>query len=135
MQQGLEMEPVLQGIADFLDHRNELIGQCQRQRHACAEAAGRWFMEIRPCWPQITVGRVFRCVTPASESFVPKLLHLRVLGLGLLQDWDVGVGVFPEVEKVLATRASRLGFLQENNVRIEMAAQNSETLSIRRQAE
>jgi len=28
------------------------------------------------------------------------LLQLRVLGLGLLQDWDVGVSVFPEREEV-----------------------------------
>jgi hypothetical protein len=30
-----------------------------------------------------------------------KLLQLRVLGLGLLQNWDVGVGVFPEREEIL----------------------------------
>jgi hypothetical protein len=28
------------------------------------------------------------------------LLELRVLGLGLLQDGDVGVGVFPECEEI-----------------------------------
>ena len=30
-----------------------------------------------------------------------ELLQLRVLGLGLLQDGDVGVGVFPEGEEIL----------------------------------
>src|ERR1039458_8275582 len=30
-----------------------------------------------------------------------QLLQLRVLGLGLLQDGDVGVGVFPEGEEIL----------------------------------
>jgi hypothetical protein len=39
------------------------------------------------------------------------------------------------LEEVWVTAHSRLGFLQENNVRIIVAAQNSETLSIRRQAE
>jgi hypothetical protein len=34
---------------------------------------------------------------PADRRFVGLwLLQLRVLGLGLFQDWDVGVGVFPE---------------------------------------
>lgn len=63
------------------------------------------------------------------------LLQLRVLGFGFLQDGDVGVGVFPEGVGVSATVASRLRFLQENNVRIIVSAQNGETLSIRRQAE
>lgn len=33
------------------------------------------------------------------------LLQFRVLGFGLLQDWDVGVGVFPESEEVLVSSA------------------------------
>jgi hypothetical protein len=33
---------------------------------------------------------------PASVCKTTLLLQLRVLGFGLLQDWDVGVGVFPE---------------------------------------
>jgi len=33
-----------------------------------------------------------------------KLLQLRVLRLGLLQDGDVGVGVFPERQKILIGR-------------------------------
>ena len=64
-----------------------------------------------------------------------RLLQLRVLRLGFFQDGDVGVGVFPEGEEVLVTATSRLRFLQENNVRIVVTAQNTETLSIRRQVE
>ena len=33
-----------------------------------------------------------------------QLLQLRILRLGLLQDGDVGVGVFPEGEEVLVSR-------------------------------
>ena len=33
-------------------------------------------------------------------------MYLRVLGLGLLQDGDVGVGVFPESEEIPIGRAS-----------------------------
>jgi hypothetical protein len=32
------------------------------------------------------------------------LLHLRVLGFGLLENGDVGVGVFPEREEFLVRR-------------------------------
>src|SRR5580704_1377117 len=35
-----------------------------------------------------------------GQDFFP-LLQLRVLRFGLLQDWDVGVGVFPEGEEIL----------------------------------
>jgi hypothetical protein len=35
-----------------------------------------------------------------------KLLQLRVLRLGLLQDWNVGVGVFPEGERSTAASPS-----------------------------
>ncbi len=38
-------------------------------------------------------------------SFIAPL-HLRVLGFGFLQDWDVGVGVFPEREEVLGRRSA-----------------------------
>jgi hypothetical protein len=40
----------------------------------------------------------------ALRSFfhrAPRLLQLRVLRLGLLQDGDVGVGIFPKGKKVL----------------------------------
>ena len=62
-----------------------------------------------------------------------RLLQLRVLCFRFLQDGDVGVGVFPEGEEIFITAASPLGLLQENNVKIEVTAQNTETLSIRRQ--
>jgi hypothetical protein len=33
------------------------------------------------------------------------LLQLRVLGFGLLQDGDIGVGVFPEGKEILVARS------------------------------
>jgi len=39
-----------------------------------------------------------------STQILYKLLQLRVLGLGLFQNGDVGVGVFPEREEVLISR-------------------------------
>jgi len=44
-----------------------------------------------------------------------------------------GSASFPEGEEIFITAASPLGLLQENNVKIEVTAQNTETLSIRRQ--
>ena len=41
--------------------------------------------------------KFFKISDPASVS----LLQPRVLGLGLLQDGDVGVGIFPQGEEVL----------------------------------
>jgi hypothetical protein len=38
------------------------------------------------------------------------LLQLCVFGFGFFQDWDVGVGVFPEGEKVLVGDAGFRGF-------------------------
>ena len=49
------------------------------------------FLDCAPV--QALLGRVF------FRPFL--LLQLRVLGLGLLQDGDVGVGVFPEGEEIL----------------------------------
>ena len=37
----------------------------------------------------------------ARKEWPPWLLQLRVLRFGLLQDGDVGVGIFPEGEEVL----------------------------------
>ena len=34
-------------------------------------------------------------------------MQLRVLGFGLLQDWDIGIDVFPEGEEVLIRGAAR----------------------------
>jgi len=36
-----------------------------------------------------------------DDNMIARLLQLRVLRLGLLQDGDVGVGVLPKTEKVL----------------------------------
>ena len=38
---------------------------------------------------------------PESLPRVPPLLQLRVLCLGFLEEWDLGVGVFPEGEEIL----------------------------------
>ena len=38
---------------------------------------------------------------PISSGVETKLLQLRVLGLGLLQNGDVGVSVFPQREEIL----------------------------------
>ena len=46
---------------------------------------------------------------PQMESG-PVLLQLRVLRFGLLQDGDVGIGVFPEGEKILVGSV-RFGFV------------------------
>ena len=43
-----------------------------------------------------------------------RLLQFRVLGLGLFQDRDVGVGVFPQREKILVCRARLLVVTSEN---------------------
>jgi hypothetical protein len=39
-----------------------------------------------------------------SASFCAALTQLRVLGLSLLQDGDVGVGVFPKGEEIVVSR-------------------------------
>ena len=41
------------------------------------------------------------CFAQARPNERKPLLQLRVLRLGLLQDGDVGVGVFPEGEEIL----------------------------------
>jgi len=42
---------------------------------------------------------MFEIVT--GEGGRSESLELRVLRLGLLQDWDVGFGLFPEIEEIL----------------------------------
>jgi hypothetical protein len=42
-------------------------------------------------------GRPWKMRKPIQEC----LLQLRVLGLGLLQDGDIGVGIFPERKEIL----------------------------------
>jgi len=49
-------------------------------------------------------GRRFRAVFAELVSRSFRLLQLRELRLGFFQDGDVGVGVFPEGEKVLVGR-------------------------------
>jgi hypothetical protein len=44
--------------------------------------------------------------TPDEAELVRATLQRRVLSLGLFQDGDVGVGVFPEGEEILIRRLS-----------------------------
>jgi len=52
------------------------------------------------CWPTGIPSGTRRIATAITKSGRVSL-HLRVLGFGLLQDGDVGVGVFPEGEEIL----------------------------------
>ena len=45
-----------------------------------------------------------------------RLLQFRVLGLGLLEDGDIGVGVFPQGEEILV-RGACFGRVARQNVR------------------
>jgi hypothetical protein len=65
-----------------------------------------------------------------AEAQSRKLFQLRVLRFGSDEDRNVWVGVFPEGEEIL-----RLGFLQDNDVRIIVATHDGEALAILRQAE
>src|SRR5215831_743251 len=49
-----------------------------------------------------------------TRTFSRRLLQLCVLGLGLLKDGDVGVGVFPEGEEVLVGCAGFGGIALES---------------------
>ena len=51
--------------------------------------------------PVVTDHFTCRCVTPRNQR---PSLQLRILGLGLRQDGDVSVGVFPKLEEVLIFR-------------------------------
>jgi hypothetical protein len=68
-----------------------------------------FFSRFRPFVPANPAdrGRMRRNTTPRIRS--TGLLQLRVLRLGLLQDGDVGVGVFPEGKEVLIGGASFRG--------------------------
>ena len=88
-------------------------------RAVCANGRGFWFrgnrgqtecfqvfrrMEIgeRPVCPRFYRPAIFVDEHPAPK--ISGLLQLRVLGFGLLQDGDVGVGVLPEGKTVLISR-------------------------------
>ena len=47
------------------------------------------------------LARILGCGDEASQRSCDTSLQFRVLGLGLLQDGDVGVGVFPEGKEIL----------------------------------
>ncbi len=56
------------------------------------------------------------------------LLHLHVLGFGLLEDGDVGIA-FPEM--LLDQSDFLLSFLQKDHIGIVVPPQNSETFAVR----
>ena len=76
------------------DHPTELISSCRQL-------------------PTLPLGKVWSRFGPASMSALKvwssPLLQLRVLRLGLLQDGDVGVGVFPKGKEVVVCLASFWG--------------------------
>ena len=54
-----------------------------------------------PCWPKRLIVSELRAPNKTSTRAASVLsLQLRVLGLGLLQDGDFGVGVFPKGEEI-----------------------------------
>jgi len=58
----------------------------------------------------------FSAVCKAADSFFDLsalLLQLSVFRLGLLQDRDVGIGIFPKREEVLVSDATFLGIALE----------------------
>jgi len=62
-----------------------------------------------PLWPLLfTLARRVQFESGSRKRFsVPaKLLQLRVLGFGFLEDGDVGVGVFPESKEILIGSAA-----------------------------
>src|ERR1700751_148998 len=61
-----------------------------------------------PSSPQPSPHKWWEFAPKNSTQNKEGLLQLRVLHLGLLQDGDVGVGVFPEGEEILV-RSFRLG--------------------------
>ena|SRR5437667_12638587 len=59
------------------------------------------------------LGRMLRERSIATLKAAKRLLQLRVLRLGFLQDGDVGVGIFPEREEVLIGSAALGSFARE----------------------
>src|SRR6516164_7105793 len=50
----------------------------------------------------------------SCEQTLIQLLQFRVLRLGLLQDGDIGVGVFPERQKILVSSTSFCSFARQS---------------------
>ena len=69
-------------------------------------------------WP--IIGRNAMACGGASQSVRRRLLQLRILCLGFLQDGDVGVGVFPEGEEVLIGFAA-LGLVAQRDLSAGLA--------------
>ena len=91
------------------DHADAMLGALQWEVNG-RRIAGPAIERNREKWPRYrgVTRRLSRCVVVA-------LLQLRVLRLGLLQDGDVGVGVFPEGEEILV-RSFRLGGVTRKRV-------------------
>ena len=94
-------------------------GICQTSTASPAEPGGLPFV-LGKVWSRFGSASISALKVWSSE-----LLQLLVLCLGLLQDGDVGVGVFPKGEELPAStrskrslqlRVFRLGFFQDGNV-------------------
>jgi hypothetical protein len=68
------------------------------------------------------LGSVLLNVNVNRHIYDPDLLQLRVLGFGLLQDGNVGVGVFPEGEEIFvvgeSTHAGGIGIRSKVAIRL-----------------
>jgi hypothetical protein len=80
-------------------------------RHAPCQLVLRCILLMEAAWKLSTfsVWRANRKYLFAFKAWASELLQLRVLRLGLLQDGNVGVGVFPEGEEVLVRPATTRG--------------------------
>jgi hypothetical protein len=94
-------------MAGVISRLHQLTSGLGEQTAQSGENA--WLHQLRISAPQ----RTGMC-RPAA--IVDRLLQLRVLCLGFLEDGDVGVGVFPEHEEVLVCRL-RLGGVACHRVR------------------
>src|SRR5215472_15994411 len=88
-------------------------------------------LSVIACLRQLTVS------VQTSRAVLGDLFVLLHLAYSALARFRMGISRSPffQSARKAGTAPSRLGFLQQNNVRIIVAAQYSETLSIRRQAE
>jgi hypothetical protein len=81
----------------------------------------------------VSLARTPRCdlANRAKKCQDRRLLQLCVFRLGRDRYGDVGVGVFPEGEEILARGALLSRFLQENHIGIGMPTQYAELLPVR----